>query len=281
MMKTVIAAGFAALLPTTFLPRPASAPAAFGPRMVTVTAQDYSFDAPSSVPAGTIRLRLVNNGKELHHIQLVKLEQGKTLADLNKAMESHGPPPAWFVEVGGPNAPALGSTSEAIMTLDAGNYVLMCFIPSPDGAPHMMKGMVKTLTVTPSKEIPLEPKADVVVKLVDYGFDISAPIVAGRQIIKIENTAEQPHEVFIVKLNAGKTPMDIAKWAEKLEGPPPGTPAGGATGLRKGRSMYIAANLEPGRYGLICFVPDAKDGKPHHAHGMMREITVEAKVAAR
>jgi hypothetical protein len=279
MLKTVVAAGLAALVPTTFMPRPAIAP--FGPRIVTVMAQDYSFEALSSVPAGTIRLRLVNKGKEFHHIQLAKLEQGKTLADLSKAMESHGPPPSWFVEVGGPNAPAIGGTSEAIMTLEAGNYVLLCFIPSPDGTPHMMKGMVKPLTVTPSKEIALEPKADVVMKLVDYGFDLSAPIVAGKQVIKVENAAAQPHEVFIVKLDAGKTPMDIAKWAEKMEGPPPGTPAGGATGIQKGRSMYISATFEPGRYGLICFVPDAKDGKPHHLHGMMRELTVAAKVAAK
>jgi hypothetical protein len=36
----------------------------------------------------------------------------------------------------------------------------------------------------------------------------------------------------------------------------------------------IEVNLEPGEYGLICFVPDAKDGKPHIAHGMVTQFTV-------
>src|SRR5690349_10307996 len=141
MTKMIVAAGFAALLPTTFYARPAEAPRA--PRLVTVTAKDYAFEAPASIPAGTVTLRLVNKGKEFHHVSIMKLEQGKTLADLNKAMESHGPPPAWLVDVGGPNPTALGTTTEATLTLDAGNYVMMCFIPSPDGMPHMMKGMIK------------------------------------------------------------------------------------------------------------------------------------------
>ena len=38
---------------------------------------------------------------------------------------------------------------------------------------------------------------------------------------------------------------------------------------------YFTADFAPGKYGLICFLPDAKDGKPHLAHGMVREITVK------
>jgi hypothetical protein len=56
---------------------------------------------------------------------------------------------------------------------------------------------------------------------------------------------------------------------------------GGATPMDKGRYMYITVNLEPGRYALLCFAPDAKDGKPHIAHGMIREITVGERVARR
>ena len=41
-----------------------------------------------------------------------------------------------------------------------------------------------------------------------------------------------------------------------------------------GTSGVFTADLAPGDYGLICFVPDAKDGKPHLMHGMMKQITV-------
>ena len=37
-------------------------------------------------------------------------------------------------------------------------------------------------------------------------------------------------------------------------------------------------DLAPGRYVLICFLPDApppRDLQPHFVHGMIKEITVE------
>src|SRR5918993_3791811 len=49
---------------------------------VSVTADDYKFEAPATIPAGTTTIRLVNRGKELHQAQLMKLEEGKTLDDL-------------------------------------------------------------------------------------------------------------------------------------------------------------------------------------------------------
>jgi hypothetical protein len=33
-------------------------------------------------------------------------------------------------------------------------------------------------------------------------------------------------------------------------------------------------DLPPGEYGLVCFVPDAKDGKPHFMHGMITQLTI-------
>lgn len=36
----------------------------------------------------------------------------------------------------------------------------------------------------------------------------------------------------------------------------------------------VALDLAPGRYAILCFLPDGKDGKPHFVHGMHREVTV-------
>ena len=41
------------------------------------------------------------------------------------------------------------------------------------------------------------------------------------------------------------------------------------------RHMFVTADLKPGKYVLLCFIPDARDGRPHSAHGMAKEITVE------
>src|SRR5690242_1212225 len=121
------------------------------PRVVNVTAYDYRFESPSSVPAGTLTLRMKNAGKEVHHLWVVKLGKGKTSADFLKAMNAWGSAlqmPDWATDVGGPNNVGAGQTASGTMTLEAGAYMLVCWVPSPDGRPHVMKGMVKPLTVT-------------------------------------------------------------------------------------------------------------------------------------
>jgi hypothetical protein len=90
---------------------------AFKVPVVTVHASEFAFTAPKSIAAGQTTFRLVNDGKQLHHITIFKLEQGKTLKDLEAAMKSDGPPPAWLVSVGGPNAAVPGATIDA--TLEA------------------------------------------------------------------------------------------------------------------------------------------------------------------
>src|SRR5256884_1184321 len=43
------------------------APRAARPSLVTITATDYAFGVPDTIPAGLTTFRLVNQGKELHH----------------------------------------------------------------------------------------------------------------------------------------------------------------------------------------------------------------------
>lgn len=68
--------------------------------------------------------------------------------------------------------------------------------------------------------------------------------------------------------------QEFMKWIEKMEGPPPGKALGGVSGINPGASQYFTADFTPGNYALICFLPDAKDGKPHFMHGMIQQITV-------
>ena len=44
--------------------------------------------------------------------------------------------------------------------------------------------------------------------------------------------------------------------------------------LLPGVVFALRSTLPRFRYALICFYPDAKDGKPHVMHGMLKEITV-------
>jgi uncharacterized cupredoxin-like copper-binding protein len=263
----------------------AAAPAA----VVTITARDYAFEMPDTVVAGRTELQLVNKGAELHHAALLRLDAGKTAADLAAAMHGSGPPPAWLHNAGGPNAPAPGATSAAVVDLEPGTYVLVCMIPSPDGKPHMMKGMTRTLTVVSAPRARLAahvrgsaaPAAalvagapDVTMTLTDYNFGLSRPLTRGRHVVRVRNAARQPHEVFVARLAPGKSAADALAWVEKMQGPPPLQPLGGVVGLDTGAANDIPLDLAPGEYALFCFVPDAKDGKSHTAHGMVRQFTV-------
>jgi hypothetical protein len=110
--------------------------------------------------------------------------------------------------------------------------------------------------------------------LVDYGFQLSTPITAGRHTIRFDNTAGQSHEVVLVKLNPGSTMQDWVAAAVKMSGPLPGQLMDGITGLSPGRHGYATVDFTPGDYGMVCFAPDLKDGKPHFVHGMVQQITV-------
>jgi hypothetical protein len=259
---------------TAAAPAPAPATAA-APNMVTFTAKEFSFDGPDSIPAGLTMFHLTDAGQQLHHLQIVKLDQGKTFADLQAALKAGGPPPAWMLPYGGVNPPAPGATTTAMQVMEPGNYAVVCFVEGPDHIPHIAKGMLKPLTVTATPNANMtEPAGDVTLTLSDYTFTLSKPLVAGKQLIKVENGAAQPHEVVLVQLALGKTMEDVAKWVADMKGPPPGKPIGGIPGFPKGKNAFFEATLEPGDYGMVCFLPDAKDGKPHVQHGMMKQFKV-------
>jgi plastocyanin len=247
-------------------PRPAAAPttvAAAAPsaraRVVTVTARDYAFDAPDTVAAGLTTVRLVNQGPELHHVQLLRLDDGKTLADLMAAFKAGGPPARWAHDVGGPNTPVPGGESRATIDLAPGRYAIVCFIPSADKAPHFTKGMVREITgARPARgrgaRRPRRGRAGHA-HAARLRLRLSRPLVAGAQTVRVRNVAAQSHEVLFVRLAPGKTVADVAAWAEKLQGPPPGQPLGGTTGIATDGWNDVALTLEPGEYGMLCFLP--------------------------
>ncbi len=249
------------------------------PNHVVVTATDFAFQAPDSVPAGLAMIHLVNKGPSVHHLQLVQVDSGKTLADLMAAMKNPGPPPAWVHFVGGPNALAPTGVDTAVVyaTLAAGNYALLCFVPDSAGRPHFTLGMARALTVTAANTTPmLAPQADVVIHLKDYDFTVMGNLTAGAHTIRVINDGPQAHEVTLFQMAPRKKAMDMVKWVldQHMRGMPPAKPIGGVSGLDPHGSATMQVTLAKGSYGLICFLPDAKDGKEHALHGMVKDLTV-------
>jgi hypothetical protein len=244
---------------------------------ISLVASDYAFEAPDTVPAGQTWIRLTNTGKEFHHVIVVHLADGHTVDEFLKASAASHVPPSWAHPLGGPIAPSPGGAAAlTAVNLGEGTYALICVVPSPDGAPHIAKGMSRQLIVVPqtaaAAAAPITPTSTLT--LADYSFTASTPLTAGKNIIRVVNTAQQPHEVVIVRIAPGKTIADVAKFAEKPEGAPPGEVLGGASFIAGNNENFIDIDLTPGDYGFICFVPDAKDGKAHVAHGMIQQFKI-------
>lgn len=248
-----------------------------GSRLVEVIAHEYGFRMPDSIPAGLTTFLLKDEGKELHHLEIARLDDGRTIADVLAAFAKPGtPPPAWMHAVGGPNTPMPDGESNATLVLEPGRYVAFCIMPAPDGKLHIMHGMVRPFTVTPSNALPAPlPPADLAIALTDYDFKWSRPPTAGHHVIEVTNTGSQVHEMAITRFPPGLGNRDLEAWGYgPHDHPAPGIASGGVTAVPPGARLVIQVDFEPGRYGLVCFVPDANDGRPHFMHGMQTEFDV-------
>ncbi|MFN0181016.1 MAG: hypothetical protein ACKVZ0_19595 [Gemmatimonadales bacterium] len=255
-------------------PEPQSVPAApVAPPVVEIIATDFAFQVPDTIPGGWVTLRIRNTGQELHHGALYRLDQGKTVADVLKLS---GPQmPEWMVAVGGPSGANPGATLETTVQLAPGSYLLLCEIPSPDGKLHLMKGMMRPMTVVAPTTEAAAPSSDIEVRLSDFSFEFSKELVAGKHTFRVETAPGQAHEVVIARLLPGKKAEDLLAWVENMAGPPPieGV-VGGTTALAAGTTNVFQAELVPGDYAVICFIPDVKDGKAHAHHGMMKTVKI-------
>lgn len=252
-------------------------PAAPTINVVTVHAADYAYTAPDTIPSGPTMIQLINGGPSLHHVSLVRLDSGRTFDSLTAALRHPGPPPMWMIPVAGPNASQVGDTSWVTTTLEPGHYAMLCFIPDSTMKPHFASGMIRPLEVIAATgAVAAEPTADAEIHMADYGFTESAPLTAGRHVIKVTNDGAQPHEMVLVRLDSGTTATQFANWGEHgLKGPQPHARAiGGVSAMMPGAHTLMIVTLAPGRYGLICFAPDVRDGRSHWLHGMIKEFTV-------
>jgi uncharacterized cupredoxin-like copper-binding protein len=250
---------------------------------VSIGAADFSFALPDIIAGGLTRLELTNSGKEAHHAQFARLNDGVTLQQFLAALPQG--PPAIFPLIafqGGAAPLEAGGKAEAVVDLPTGQYVLLCFIPSPDGVPHLAKGMVKPLTVTaaPAKQ-PAKPAVKGTVDLLDFAFGaLPGNVSAGKTTLAVVNKGKEVHEMGVLKLKG----VPAAQVIQALSAPPgsarpPGPPpfewAGGYQAIMPGATGWATLDLTAGEYTLICFVPSpANQGKPHFALGMFLPFTV-------
>jgi plastocyanin len=104
----------------------------------------------------------------------------------------------------------------------------------------------------------------------EYAFQLTPPTVAGRTSFVLKNNGKEAHVAYVVKLAEGTT-LEQAIQSESGDG------VDGEWGTQlaaSGEEEAVSFDLEPGNYGIVCYLPSA-DGTPHFALGMAQEFTVQ------
>ena len=246
---------------------------------VTITAGDFSFSGQDNLSPGTNNITLSNTGEQVHHLQFVKVEGEHTLEEVMgglMAVETGGPPPDYVSFTGGIGQVSPGTEAGTVADLEAGTYVVLCFVPDPsDGVPHAAKGMAAMVEVEGDESTGTLPDADVEIGGEDYAFTgADEPLEAGEITIKLTNSGAEPHEANVLQLAEGATVESVAAWFQAADGPPPFTNVGGAQGIMPGATTLATMDLEAGNYAFICFIPNG-EGVPHAFLGMVKPFTVE------
>ncbi len=243
------------------------------PPLVEFKAIDYGYEGPATFTGGLVEMTLDNAGKEGHFGAFAKPTEGTTVEQVEAAItalasgqHAEGPPP--FVEYMALGTIDPGGQSRMTANVPAGDYVIFCMVPAPDGAPHAVKGMMKAVKVTSGNARGL-PETDATISTADFAIGNVPTFKAGTTTVTLQNKGKQIHEIDLVELPEGEKVEDVVAWAAKMEGPPPAHFLGGPA-ILQGLSVNTRFEMKAGsRYAFVCVVPDhMSDGAPHITKGM-------------
>lgn len=176
-----------------------------------IIATDAGFQAPDVVPAGLRHIVFENHGSQIHEAMLVKLPDGMTPDDYVAAVKAGSLFPKAAQDYSGPGLTSPGETVEVWVKIDPGNYVIICW---NDG--HAKSTPVHPFTVQYAISDDEPPKEDVVLKMIDYRFELNGTLRKGKQVLRIETPGPSMHEVDFFRLHDGKNVDDVNRCGKRM-----------------------------------------------------------------
>lgn len=271
-----------------------------GPPVVDVTARDFAFEAPDTLPPGWTTFRMENVGQQEHFMVLWRLPDGRTFEDYETEVGAPfdsimGPYragdwdreqalgtlgellPEWYADVEPASGVGLldpGRSGRTTVKLRPGTYVMECYVKTPEGDFHQMLGMLRELTVAGQPRGASPPEADVGMTLSNYSISVDSALDAGQHTVRVEAT-ENPdglltHDVHLARLDSATSVDSVVSWMDWLDAmraPSAATFVGGVEQMLAGDTAYVQVDVAPGRY---LWVSEAYGGR-----GMVEEFTVE------
>jgi uncharacterized cupredoxin-like copper-binding protein len=243
---------------------------------LVISAYEYAFTAPDSVPAGVVTVRLVDHGKKAHQVAIGRLDDTSSLDRVMRSLVADKARTGGIRWVGGIESAIPGESGETILALTSGRYVLVCAYGGENGLAHMSLGMIRSLVVTSGSPVTVRslPATSSTIELSDYHIDISTPLQRGKQLVRVVNAGKHRHQLIIGRIVGNATTDEIMKWDGTSQPAPLADMSGGAAVMDPGQSSVIEMDLRPGRYELGCVLTDDSKSKPHYLLGMHDEIVV-------
>ncbi|MES2521655.1 MAG: hypothetical protein V4617_03070 [Gemmatimonadota bacterium] len=240
-----------------------------------VAVRHGAITAPDSVSPGWTRVR-VEEAEDAHIVVLFRLPANSTEQDVAAfvaALDTAPATPQPGVAVGGPEVGVLG---EVILRVTPGLHVLACVRRGEDGHRHASRGEFRVLHARPEtaahEATAAPPSGAQVVRMVDFAYVGTDGWTPGAQLLQVENTGKQDHEVRLVRLRDGAT---LQSWMTADDPDTVATSVAGMARIGPGEVAYLPVDLVPGSYLVYCLVADVRSRRPHLELGMVREIRVQ------
>jgi len=243
-----------------------------------IIATDAGFQAPDILPAGLRHVAMENHGSMIHEAMLVKLPKGMTPDDYVAAVRKGSLFPEGATDYSGPGLTSPGQTAEMWLKVDPGQYIIICWNDS-----HVSTIPVHPFTVeNTGASDDRVPKEDVIVKLIDYRFEIAGSLRKGEQVIRVETPGPAMHEMDIFRLKDGRTVADLNQWrkTDQADSLVPADALGGALDSHDiTHVVWLRKTFTPGHYVLHCEMPVTN--RPVNSHmthadlGMVRQFEIK------
>ena len=215
---------------------------------VTVAKSGAELSA-DSIEAAPVTVSVTNNTKGPYHLAFARLNEGVSLDEVKKKIQSEEV--LELVTVAGSTVDAAkpGGTASITIQFPEGDYIAL------DPEAQIPFASFSVTAATGEYEV---PESDYEVVAGDFYFEMPKTIAAGPVILAVTNAGEQSHELGLGLVKGG---------SDEGEGfilvPAPGGTAWGEF------------DLEPGKYQAVCFFSDPKTGKQHAKLGMRTTFTAE------
>jgi uncharacterized cupredoxin-like copper-binding protein len=126
-----------------------------------------------------------------------------------------------------------------------------------------------------STTVAAKARPHVTIDATEYGFTLPAQIPAGWVDVTLHDSGKQGHQIAFAQLGSMSfAAFKTAAAATDVKALAAAQFVGGPNNVDPGGSVTATVHLEPGEYGVACFIPDDQDAKSHAEHGMVGEVNV-------